>query len=112
MMDQNWCSPSAEYAVDRGYRGHEVKDTKVFISGQKRGVTRNIKKALKRCSAIEPEIGHMKNDGHLDRCYLKGAVGDAINVVMVAAGHNLRKLLNKLRLLWLKTVLFRLNYLS
>ncbi len=69
--------------VDRGYRGHEVKDTKVFISGQKRGVTRSIKKALKRRSAIEPEIGHMKNDGRLDRCYLKGAVGDAINVVMM-----------------------------
>ena len=83
--------------VDRGYHGHEVKDTKVFISGQKRGVTRSIKKALKRRSVIEPEIGHMKNDGRLDRCYLKGAVGDAINVVMVAAGHNLRKILNKLR---------------
>ena len=64
----------------------------------------SIKKALKRRSAIEPEIGHMKNDGRLDRCYLKGAVGDAINVVMVAAGHNLRKLLNKLRLLWLKII--------
>ncbi len=71
---------------------------------QKRGVTRSIKKALKRRSAIEPEIGHMKNDGRLDRCYLKGTVGDAINVVMVAAGHNLRKSLNKLRLLWLKII--------
>ncbi len=90
--------------VKQDYRGHEVKDTKVFISGQKRGVTRSIKKALKRRSAIEPEIGHMKNDGRLDRCYLKGAVGDAINVVMVAAGHNLRKILNKLRLLWLKII--------
>ena len=90
--------------VDRGYRGHEVKDTKVFISGQKRGVTRSIKKALKRRSAIEPEIGYMKNDGRLDCCYLKGTVGDAINVVMVAAGHNLRKILNKLRLLWLKII--------
>ncbi len=59
--------------------------------------------ALKRRSAIEPEIGHMKNDdGRLDRCYLKGAVGDAINVVMV--GSNLRKILNKLRLLWLKII--------
>ncbi len=96
--------------VDRGYRGHEVKDTKVFISGQKRGVTRSIKKALKRRSAIEPEIGHMKNDGRLDRCYLKGAVGDAINVVMVAAGHNLRKILNKLRLLWLKIISGLMGY--
>ena len=77
--------------VDRGYRGHEVKDTKVFISGQKRGVTRRIKKALKRRSAIEPEIGHMKNDGRLERCYLN-------------ACHNLRKILNKLRLLWLKII--------
>ena len=96
--------------VDRGYRGHEVKDTKVFISGQKRGVTRSIKKALKWRSAIEPEIGHMKNDGRLDRCYLKGAVGDAINVVMVAAGHNLRKILNKLRLLWLKIISGLMGY--
>jgi len=87
--------------VDRGYRGHKVKDTQVFISGQKRGVSPSIKRALKRRSAIEPEIGHMKTDGRLGRCYLKGEVGDAINVLMVAAGHNLRKILNKLRLLWL-----------
>ncbi len=81
-----------------------------FISGQKRGVTRSIKKALKQCSVIEPEIGHMKNDGRLDRCYLKGAVGDAINMVMVAAGHNLRKILNKLRLLWLKIISGLMGY--
>ena len=99
-----------QYFVDRGYRGHKVKDTKVFISGQKRGVIRSIKKALKRRSAIEPEIGHMKNDGRLDRCYLKGAVGDAINMVMVAAGHNLRKNLNKLRLLWLKIISGLMGY--
>ena len=50
--------------VVRGYRGHEVKDTKVFISGQKRGVTRSIKKALKRRSAIEPEIqNYFRFDG-------------------------------------------------
>ncbi|MCZ6804902.1 MAG: IS5 family transposase [Proteobacteria bacterium] len=92
-----------EYSfVDRGYRGHGVTETKVFISGQKRGVTRSIKKALKRRSAVEPEIGHMKNEGRLGCCYLKGSVGDAMNVIMVGAGHNLRKILNKLRLLWLK----------
>jgi IS5 family transposase len=51
--------------VDRGYRGHGIKDIQVFISGQKRGVTNSIKKLLKRRSAIEPEIGHMKNDGRL-----------------------------------------------
>ena len=46
----------------------------------------------------------MKNDGRLDRCYLKGAVGDAINVIMVSAAHNLRKILNKLWLFWLKII--------
>ena len=83
--------------VDRGYRGHGITRTKVFISGQRRGVTPTIKKELKRRSAIEPEIGHMKNDGHLGRCYLKGRDGDAMNVLLVACGHNLRKLLAWLR---------------
>jgi IS5 family transposase len=83
--------------VDRGYRGHGVTETQVFISGQRRGVTRTIRKELRRRSAIEPEIGHMKSDGHLGRCYLKGAEGDAMNIILSACGHNLRKILNWLR---------------
>lgn len=94
-----------ECYVDRGYRGHGIKNSRVYISGQKRGVTRRNKRLLKRRSAIEPEIGHMKNDGRLDRCYLYGELGDAINIIMAAAGHNLRKILNKLRLFWLKSFL-------
>ena len=82
--------------VDRGYRGHGVEGAQVFLSGQKRGVTKSIKKLLKRRSAIEPEIGHMKNDGRLDRNYLKGELGDMLNVILCASGHNLRKILNKL----------------
>ena len=61
--------------VDRGYRGHGVEDVKVFISGAKRGVTRTIAKLLRRRSAIEPMIGHMKNDGRLRRSTLKGTQG-------------------------------------
>ena len=45
----------------------KVTQNSFFISGQKRGVTRSIKKALKQRSVIEPEIGHMKNDGRLGR---------------------------------------------
>jgi IS5 family transposase len=86
--------------VDRGYRGHGVTETQVFISGQRRGVSRTIKKELKRRSAIEPEIGHMKSDGHLGRCYLKGTEGDAMNVLLCACGHNLRKILNRMRSLF------------
>ena len=51
--------------VDRGYRGHGVETVKVFVSGTRRGVTRTIAKLLRRRSAIEPMIGHMKTDGRL-----------------------------------------------
>jgi hypothetical protein len=36
-----------------------------------------IKRELRRRSAIEAVIGHMKTDGHLGRCHLKGRAGDA-----------------------------------
>ena len=55
---------------------------------------------IKRRSAIEPTIGHMKTDGRLDRNPLKGALGDALHAVLCGAGHNLRLLMKKLRLLW------------
>ena len=55
-----------------------------FISGQKRGVFGVIKRELRRRSAIDAAIGHMKNEGHLGRCWLKGHSGDAANVVLAA----------------------------
>ena len=54
---------------------------------------------IKRRSAIEPSIGHMKTDGRLGRNPLKGVLGDALHAVMCGAGHNIRLLLKKLRLL-------------
>ena len=83
--------------VDRGYRGHGVETTRVLISGSKRGLTHALKKLLRRRSAIEPEIGHMKTDGRLARCPLKGLRGDAIFAVLCGCGHNLRKILNHIR---------------
>ena len=84
--------------VDKGYRGHSAKNPhRVFISGQKRGVFGKIKRELKRRSAIEPVIGHMKSEGHLGRCYLKGRVGDAANAILSAVGYNLRRVLAWLR---------------
>ena len=53
---------------------------------------------IKRRSAIEPTIGHMKMDGRLGRNPLKGALGDALHAVMCGAGHNLRLILAALRL--------------
>lgn len=80
--------------VDRGYRGVEIPGVRIFRSGQRRGMnTRTLRRELKRRSAIEAVIGHMKTDGRMDRCRLKGALGDALNAVLVAAGHNIRLLL-------------------
>src|SRR5258707_67332 len=79
--------------VDKGYRGHDApKPHSVFISGQKRGVFGVIKRELRRRSAIEPLIGHMKEEGHLGRCYLKGHAGDAANTILTAAGYNFRRI--------------------
>ena len=96
--------------VDKGYRGHTTKSPRrVFISGQKRGVFGIIERELRRRSAIEPIIGHMKSDGHLGRCHLKGREGDAINVILTAVGHNLRRVLAWLRAL-LTSILIALGW--
>ena len=108
---ENLTDQKPEFAfVDRGYRGPGVENVKVFLSGARRGVTRTIAKLLRRRSAIEPMIGHMKNDGRLTRCPLKGTDGDAIFAVLCGCGHNIRMILRHLRiticqLIWLITKL-------
>jgi IS5 family transposase len=88
--------------VDKGYRGHDTTNPRrVFLSGQKRGVVGVIRRELRRRSAIEAVIGHLKNDGHLGRCFLKGWHGDAANVILSAVGYNLRLILG-----WLKALLY------
>mgnify|MGYP005846566007 CR=1 FL=1 len=78
--------------VDRGYRGHDADKARVFVSGQKRGVTPSIRREIRRRAGIEPVIGHMKADGHLGRNFLAGASGEVLNLVLTAAGHNRRLL--------------------
>ena len=90
--------PPKAVFVDKGYRGVAVAGVAIWRSGQKRGVTPAIKKAILRRSAIEPAIGHMKNDGRLRRNWLKGSLGDALHAVLCGAGHNLRMILRALRL--------------
>lgn len=100
--------------VDKGYQGVEIEGVRVLRSGQRRGVTKALKAMIKRRSAIEPAIGHMKMDGRLARNPLKGALGDALHAVMCGAGHNLRMILAALRrfcawvLLWMQAALKRM----
>jgi IS5 family transposase len=83
-----------------GYRGHDAQNPRrVFISGQKRGVFGVIKRELRRRSAIELVIGHLKAECHLGRCYLKGRAGDAANAILSAGGYNFRRILAWLRIL-------------
>ena len=62
-----------------------------------------IKRELRRRSAIEPVIGHMKAEGHLGRGYLKGRSGDAANTILTAVGYNFRRILA-----WLRALLCRI----
>jgi transposase, IS5 family len=58
-----------------------------------------VQRDLRRRSAIEAVIGHMKAEGHLGRCYLKGRAGDAANAILSAVGYNLRLVLAWLRMI-------------
>lgn len=87
--------------VDKGYRGHDYAgDAAILIAGRTRGLTPTMRRELKRRSAVEATIGHMKTDGRLDRNWLLGHAGDAMNALLAAAGHNLRLILNAIAL-WL-----------
>ncbi len=93
--------------ADAGYRGHNapgVYKLRVFTAGQKRRVTAAIKRQMKRRSAVEPVIGHIKNGHRMDRNRLAHVQGDAINPILAATGYNFRLILKWIRLLfaWLK----------
>ena len=92
--------------ADRGYRGHNAPPDykfRIFISGQKRRVTAKIKRELRRRSAVEPVIGHVKAEHRMGRNYLAHRTGDAANAVLAAVGYNFRLLIR-----WLRIFLARL----
>jgi IS5 family transposase len=97
--------------ADKGYRGHNAPPDykfRVFTSGQKRRMTPKIKRELRRRSAVEPVIGHLKSDHRMDRNYLWHREGDATNAVLAAVGYNFRRLIRWLRLL-LRQILAQLT---
>ena len=93
--------------VDQGYRGHgiEPSQTEILISRQRRSLTRALKRVLRRRNAIEPIIGHMKEDGWLGRNHLKENLGDKLNALLCGVGQNLRAILRHLRIFWLQFVM-------
>jgi len=94
--------------VDKGYRGHNAPPDykfRVFASGQRRRVTAKIKRELRRRSAVEPVIGHLKSEHRMGRNYLWHRQGDATNAVLAAVGYNFRRLIR-----WLMLLLSRLTF--
>lgn len=110
-IEQQIGSTINRLVADKGYRGHNAPEKykfRIYLSGHRRGVTEAIKRDLKRRSAVEPVIGHAKSEHRMDRNYLKGSQGDAINVLLAAAGYNFRRLLAWLRSFlraWMKTMM-------
>ena len=81
--------------VDLGYRGVDADNPGVEIihRGKYKTLTALQRRWLKRRQAIEPAIGHTKSDHRMDRCWLKGAIGDALHALSCAAGYNIRWLM-------------------
>ena len=82
---------------DRGYKGKkEVNGTEIVLprpplKRDNRYQRNKKRKQCRRRAAIEPIIGHLKSDFRLSRNFLKGIVGDEINLLMAAAAWNLKK---------------------
>ena len=88
--------------ADAGYRGHNAPldyKFKVYTSKQRRRLTPQIKREMRRRAAVEPVIGHLKNEHRMDRNYLHHRDGDANNAILAAVGYNFSLLLRWLRLL-------------
>lgn len=93
LMDQNVRVKTAY--VDLGYRGvdESLKDVTIIHRGKAKTLTKQQRAALKRRQAIEPIIGHVKQDHGMQRCWLKGQIGDALHAISCALGFNIRWLM-------------------
>src|ERR1700738_3020134 len=95
--------------TDAGYRGHNAPPEyklKIYTQKKKRRVTPAIKREMRRRSAVDPVIGHLKDEHRLGRNYLAPRNGDLhhatgalTNATPAAAGYNFRRLIKWLRIL-------------
>lgn len=102
--------------VDLGFRGKEVDlanpDLEIIHRGRIKTMTKQQRRWLKRRQAVEPAIGHLKSDNRMQRCWLQGAVGDALHALCCAVGYNLRWLMRAVVRLGLKGLLLCLLWLT
>ena len=81
--------------ADRGYRGlQQYKYSQINVPKPDKNISRTKRKKHSKRAAIEPIIGHLKADYRLCRNFLKGILGDLINVIMAAAAMNFKRVMN------------------
>ncbi len=91
-----------EVICDRGYRGKQkIENTRITIpkllpANSTRYQKEKVRIKFRRRAAIEPIIGHLKQDHRMARNFLKGNFGDFVNCVLAGAGFNLKKMLRKI----------------
>ena len=88
--------------VDLGYQGVKQIGATQIVQPRTPLVKQNAyqkqkrKEDLQRRAAIEPTIGHLKQNYRLGRNFYKGIVGDQINVMLAAAAYNFKRVINQL----------------
>jgi IS5 family transposase len=80
--------------ADRGYRGtaYRMKAVALYLSGTRK-LGGKLKRFVRRRSAIEPVIGHVKESHKMRRNRLLGEIGDQINAILSGAAWNLAQLM-------------------
>ena len=101
-----------EVFVDRGYKGiKQYKASKIYVPIPDKNITKNQRQKHSRRAAIEPVIGHLKQDYRLCRNYLKGIFGDNINIILAAAAMNFKRRMNLWRTEAILRWLLRCKYI-
>ncbi len=114
-MEQTWqvtgiCPTVA--ICDRGYREtNQVGDTRILRPCRPKKTDtpyerRKARQRFRRRAGFEPVIGHLKHDHRMARNYLKGVIGDAINLFMAAAAFNFKKRMRAVRHFWAQMLLW------
>ena len=98
-----------EVVADLGFRGVDADNPGKLIihRGRFKTLSPQQKVWLRRRQAVEPAIGHLKSDNRMDRCWLKGALGDALHTISCASGYNLRWLMRQVALRRIKALFLR-----
>ena len=85
----------------------EVNEVNIYVPQTKKEITKAQRKKHSRRAAIESVIGHLKYDYRLQRNFLKGNVGDAINLMLSAVSMNFKRVIN----LWLTEANYRWKFI-